>query len=155
MDRLFGLDKPRRADEGMALLTTTHDNIELSILESILEGEKIPYITYDRGAGGAMRIIAGYSVMGTDIFVPEELLEHLRHSRRLRVAAHHHSAAVIVFRRRGDHDVDALAERLLEEEHAYRPAGGAARVPHARPLYESRGLLPEKRLAKIVGPPSV
>ena len=75
MDRLFGLDKPRRADEGMALLTTTHDNIELSILESILEGEKIPYITYDRGAGGAMRIIAGYSVMGTDIFVPEELLE--------------------------------------------------------------------------------
>ena len=75
MDRLFGLDKPHRADDGMALLTTTHDNIELSILESILEGEKIPYITYDRGSGGAMRIIAGYSVMGTDIFVPKELLE--------------------------------------------------------------------------------
>ena len=74
MDSLFGLDKPRRAEDGMALLTTTHDNIELSILESILEGEKIPYIAYDRGSGGAMKIIAGYSVMGTDIFVPEELL---------------------------------------------------------------------------------
>ena len=75
MDFMFGLDKPRRADEGMALLTTTHDNIELSILQSILEGEKIPYAIYDRGSGGVMRIIAGYSVMGTDIFVPEEVLE--------------------------------------------------------------------------------
>ena len=75
MDFLFGLDKARKADDGMSLSTTAHDNIELRILQSILEGESIPFTVYDRGSGGAMRILSGYSMFGTDIFVPTQFLE--------------------------------------------------------------------------------
>jgi hypothetical protein len=75
---LFGLGKPKKKDDNMELLVTTHDNIEQSILQSILEGEGIPYMTSDRGSGAAMRIIAGYSMFGTDIYVPKELLEQAR-----------------------------------------------------------------------------
>ena len=75
MDRLFGLDRPAAHDEYTAHLTTAHDNVELSIIRSILEGEMIPYSIKERGSGGVMRVIAGYSMYGTDIFVPTELLE--------------------------------------------------------------------------------
>ena len=44
MDRLFGLDRPHNED-GMELLTTAHDDVELSILKSILEDEGIPCLT--------------------------------------------------------------------------------------------------------------
>lgn len=76
---LFGLGKPKdKKDDGMELLVTTHDNIELSILQSILDGENIPYMVSDRGSGGAVRIIAGYSMFGTDIYVASEVLEQAR-----------------------------------------------------------------------------
>lgn len=72
---LFGLGKAKKKDnDGMELLVTVHDNIEQSILQSILDGENIPYTVYDRGSGGAVRIIAGYSMFGTDIYVPTEVL---------------------------------------------------------------------------------
>ena len=72
---LFGLKKAKKSDDSMELLVTTHDNIELSILKSILEGEGIPYMVHDRGTGSAMRIIAGYSMFGTDIYVPKNVVE--------------------------------------------------------------------------------
>ena len=72
---LFGLNKAKKSDDSMELLVTTHDNIELSILKSILEGEGIPYMVHDRGTGSAMRIIAGYSMFGTDIYVPKNVVE--------------------------------------------------------------------------------
>lgn len=75
MDHLFGLDKPASHDEYTAHLTTVHDNVELSILRSILEGEEIPYRVRERGSGGVVKVIAGYSMYGSDIFVPAELLE--------------------------------------------------------------------------------
>lgn len=76
---LFGLSKAKKKeDDGMELLVTTHDNIELSILQSILDGEEVPYTVYDRGSGGAVRIIAGYSMFGTDIYVPREELERAK-----------------------------------------------------------------------------
>lgn len=75
MDHLFGLDKPASHDEYTAHLTTVHDNVELSIVRSILEGENIPYRVRERGSGGVVRVIAGYSMYGTDIFVPAEVLE--------------------------------------------------------------------------------
>ena len=74
----FGLGKPKKKDNNMELLVTTHDNIEQSILQSILEGEGIPYMTSDRGSGSAVRIIAGYSMFGTDIYVPKDVLEQAR-----------------------------------------------------------------------------
>ena len=75
MDHLFGLDKPASHDEYTAHLTTAHDNVELSILRSILEAEEIPYRVRERGSGGVVKVIAGYSMYGSDIFVPVALLE--------------------------------------------------------------------------------
>lgn len=74
MDRLFGLDKVSAHDEGTALLTTVHDDVEKSLLCGILEEEGIPYLLKDRGSGEVVRILSGFSQFGSDIFVPEALL---------------------------------------------------------------------------------
>lgn len=78
MDFLFGLDKVSAHDDDLALLTTTHDPVELSILRSILETEEIPYLVRDRGCGASVRVIAGYSTVGSDLFVPKELAEQAK-----------------------------------------------------------------------------
>ena len=70
MDKFFGLDTPHR-ENGAGLLTTAHDDVELAIICSILDDEGIPYLKSDRGSGSSVRIIAGYSMYGTDILVPE------------------------------------------------------------------------------------
>ena len=74
MDRFFGLDRARDAEDGISLFTTVHDDVEKSLLCGILEEEGIPYLLKDRGSGEAVRILSGFSVFGSDIFVPTELL---------------------------------------------------------------------------------
>ena len=74
MKDIFGLDKPAACDEFTAHLTTVHDNAELCVVRSILEGEKIPYRVRERGSGGMVKVIAGYSMYGTDIFIPKDML---------------------------------------------------------------------------------
>ncbi len=75
---IFGLDKPAACDEYTAHLTTVHDNAELAIVRSILEGENIPYRVRERGSGGVVKVIAGYSMYGTDIFVAKDMEETAR-----------------------------------------------------------------------------
>ena len=75
MDSFFGLDNVSSHDEGLELLVTVYNPSELMIIQSILNGAQIPYLLKDRGAGGTMKVIAGYSVFGTDIFVRSEELE--------------------------------------------------------------------------------
>ena len=75
MDRLFGLNKSYPPMENVTLLTTTYDPISLAIVESKLRDAEIPYITKERGSGGALKVVAGYSVEGTDVFVKKEDLE--------------------------------------------------------------------------------
>ena len=75
MDRFFGLDKAAKADKGTVLLTTVHDEVEKNLLCGILEEEKIPFLVKDRGSGEAVRILAGFSMFGCDIYVPEELFD--------------------------------------------------------------------------------
>ena len=75
MDKFFGLDHPAKLDGDTALLTTTHDDVEKMILCGILEEEEIPFLTMDRGAGEAVRVVTGYSMYGCDIYVPVDLLE--------------------------------------------------------------------------------
>ena len=75
MDQFFGLDTPAKLGENIALLTTTHDDVEKMIICGILEEEKIPFLAKDRGAGEAVRVVTGYSMYGCDIFVPSDLLE--------------------------------------------------------------------------------
>ena len=74
MGDLFGLDKISAHDEGLELLTTAYDPTYLAIVESILNDAGIPYLKKDRGSGAAVRVIMGYSMFGTDVFV---LREHL------------------------------------------------------------------------------
>lgn len=74
MDAFFGFDKPAPIDEYTAILTTVHDPVELSVIRSILEGEKIPHRVRERASGGIVKVIAGYSLYGTDILVPADML---------------------------------------------------------------------------------
>ncbi len=78
MDRFFGLDKVSAHDENCELLVTVNDNVALSVLRSILDGESIPYLIRERGSGSSVKIIAGYSMFGTDVFVPKSALERAR-----------------------------------------------------------------------------
>ena len=75
MDRFFGLDKVSAHDENCELLVTVNDNVALSVLRSILDGESIPYLIRERGSGRSVKIIAGYSMFGTDILVPKTMLD--------------------------------------------------------------------------------
>ena len=75
MDFFFGLDRVSPHDDSLALLTTVYDNSLLIILESILKDAEIPYLKKERGSGTTMKVIAGFSVFGTDLFVLKEHLE--------------------------------------------------------------------------------
>ena len=77
-DFLFGLDGSAKHDENLELLTTVYHNVELSVLRSILEGENIPYLARERGSGSSVRIITGFSMFGTDIFVPKAIIEQAK-----------------------------------------------------------------------------
>ena len=74
-DFLFGIDQPSATSDEAAVLTTTHGNMELCLVRSILEGEGIPYRVRDRGAGGVVRIVAGDSPFGCDVLVPADMLK--------------------------------------------------------------------------------
>ena len=71
----FGLDEISAHDPGQAYLCTVYDPMELQMILGILDGADIPFLVKDRGAGGVSRIIMGYSLCGTDIFVPETALD--------------------------------------------------------------------------------
>ena len=75
MDFLFGLDKHATPDKDTAFLTTVHDNVELEIIRDILAEEGIPCRSCERGSGSAVKIITGYSMYGSDIYVPVAALE--------------------------------------------------------------------------------
>lgn len=74
-DLLFGLDRVSHHDDELALLTTVYDNTLLSVFESILRDAEIPYLIKERGSGSAVKIITGFSMFGTDLFVRKEHLE--------------------------------------------------------------------------------
>lgn len=75
MDRFFGFDKVSAHDDNVELLLTVYDPAQLVVIESILKDAEIPYLCRERGAGGMMKVIAGYSVFGTDVFVLKEHLD--------------------------------------------------------------------------------
>ena len=75
MDSIFGLDSAKNTSEDLELLTTVYDEISLACIKSILRDAEIPYLVKQRGSGSSVRIIAGYSIFGADIFVLRETLE--------------------------------------------------------------------------------
>ena len=76
-DDLFGLEKPHKISEGDEVehLTTVYDLGALAMVRGLLEEENIPYLVRERGSGSAMRLIVGFSMYGTDIYVPADALE--------------------------------------------------------------------------------
>ena len=75
MDRFFGLDSVSAHDDNVELLFTIYEPTELAVVESILRDADIPYLCRERGSGGMMKVLAGFSVFGTDVFVLKEHLE--------------------------------------------------------------------------------
>ena len=75
MDSLFGLDRVSPHDENLELLITVHDTVQQLVVESILRDAEIPYLSKSRGSGTAVKVITGFSLFATDIFVLREHLE--------------------------------------------------------------------------------
>ena len=77
MSDLFGLEKPHKISDGdeVSHLITVYDVAVLGIVRGMLEDENIPYLVRERGTGSAMRILTGFSMFGTDVYVPTEAYE--------------------------------------------------------------------------------
>jgi hypothetical protein len=71
MDRLFGFDKPSD-QKGLALVATIYNPAELAVIKTVLDDAEIPFLAKDRGSGGMVKVVMGFSVYGTDIFVREQ-----------------------------------------------------------------------------------
>ena len=70
MDRFFGLDNPQ-GEQGLSLARSFYDPVSLAMAEQVLRDADIPFLKKERGSGGAVRILAGYQMYGSDIFVSE------------------------------------------------------------------------------------
>ncbi len=75
MDRFFGLDSSTFKDSELEHLTFVNDKIYLSMVETLLKDNDIPYFTKERGSGGAIKVIMGFSIFGADVFVPKQYFE--------------------------------------------------------------------------------
>lgn len=77
---MFGLEKDHKIAYGdeVAHLTTVYDLAVLGMIRGLLEEENIPYLVHERATGSAMRIMTGFSLYGTDIFVPKAAEEAAR-----------------------------------------------------------------------------
>ena len=70
--------KQNKTNSEPVLLTTVSSNYQLGLVQSILEEHNIPCLAQDRASGGYMRVYAGGSIFGTDIYVAPENLEEAR-----------------------------------------------------------------------------
>ena len=77
---VFGFEKDHRIAYGdeVVLLTTVYDIAMLGMVRGLLEDEGVPYLVHERATGSAMRIMTGFSMYGTDIFVPKAAEEVAR-----------------------------------------------------------------------------
>lgn len=69
------MKKQEKKNEEPVLLTTVSSNYQLGLIKSILEENHIPCLMQERESGGYMRIYAGGSIFGTDIYVAPDNLE--------------------------------------------------------------------------------
>lgn len=72
------MKKQNKTDKEPVLLTTVSSNYQLGLVQSILEEHHIPCLAQDRASGGYMRVYAGGSIFGADIYVAPENLEEAR-----------------------------------------------------------------------------
>ena len=69
MDRFFGLESATLKDNDLSHLTTVNDSVYLSIVESVLKDNDIPYLVKDRGCGTVVKVVMGFSIFGADVYV--------------------------------------------------------------------------------------
>lgn len=79
-DGLFGMEKNHKIAYGdeVVHLTTVYDIAILGMVRGLLEDADIPYLVHERATGSAMRIMTGFSLYGSDIFVPKAAEETAR-----------------------------------------------------------------------------
>ena len=63
------------SDIELVNLISTNDNTELTLIESILKNNSIPFILKEKESGSYMKIIGGFSLYGTDIYVEKNDFE--------------------------------------------------------------------------------
>ncbi len=79
-DEFFGMEKDHKIayGEDVVHLITVYDIVVLGMVRGLLEDADIPYLVQERATGSAMRIMTGFSMFGTDIFVPKTAEETAR-----------------------------------------------------------------------------
>ena len=77
---MFGFENDHKIAYGeeVVRLTTVYDIAMLGMVRGLLEDAQVPYLVHERATGSAMRIMTGFSVYGTDIFVPKAAEETAR-----------------------------------------------------------------------------
>ena len=77
---MFGLEKDHKIAYGdeVVHLTTVYDIAILGMVRGLLEDADIPYLVQERATGSAMRLMTGFPLYGTDIFVPKTAEETAR-----------------------------------------------------------------------------
>ena len=62
-------ETPRPPMENLELLRTAADEIELSMIRGILDENGIAYVTRERDGASYLRVMAGYTMFGVDVYV--------------------------------------------------------------------------------------
>lgn len=65
-------------DECVAYLMSTNDPVEVSLIIGLLEDAKIGAMAKSKKGSGVMNVIAGYSLLGTDIYVERARLDEAK-----------------------------------------------------------------------------
>ena len=65
-------NKKRVPDDGLAVVGTSTDHLQLGLMKNILEENGIPCMLKERREGSFMEQTMGFSLFGTDILVDKE-----------------------------------------------------------------------------------
>lgn len=65
--------KQRMPDDGLVVVGTTTDNLQLGLMKNILEENGIPCLLKERREGSFMEQTMGFTLFGTDILVDKEM----------------------------------------------------------------------------------
>ena len=68
----------KQSDDGLVVVGTTTDNLQLGLMKNILEDNEIPCVLKERREGSFMEQTMGFTMYGTDILVDKELEQKAR-----------------------------------------------------------------------------
>lgn len=68
-------ETPRPPMENLELLRTAANEVELSMIRGLLDENSIPYVTRERDGASYLRVMAGYTMFGVDVYVDRNDLD--------------------------------------------------------------------------------